>query len=549
MTAWGISFEQPWYLLLLLLLPLLWIASFRSLSGLGRAQRLLALSLRSLVLLLTTLALAELAWVQQSDRVAVIYLADRSLSIPQERWPAIISYLNRETSEHLDLQRADVAGVISFGADAAVEIPPYSAPLALGSRFETEIDRQHTNLAGALKLAMAMFPADSAKRIVIISDGNENVASAREQAQAVADAGIGIDVVPVRSLPRGDVLVEKVTVPAEIRAGLAFDVSVVLHGVPGAETPETGVAGTLTVTRLGGEGATILAQQPVVVSAGKRVLQFRDELTTADFYTYSATFVASDLADNASAQNDKASGFTHVSGKAQVLLIVDSSRPDEFQHLVERLRHEQLEVTVQPSNQLFTNLADLQRYDTVLLGNLPRTGGDDADNLHVFSDEQIEILVRNTEQLGAGLVMLGGPDSFGAGGWTNTRLEEAMPVDFQVKNSQVLAVGALALVIDKSGSMQGEKIQMCRAAAIAAAKQLGKQDYLGVIAFDGGPRWIVKMNKAANVDLIAKRIARLDADGGTDMFPAMRDAHLALKNVNASVKHMIVLTDGQTQPN
>jgi Mg-chelatase subunit ChlD len=548
MNLWGVGFDRPGYLVLLVLLPLLWWWSYRSLSGLGKLQRFFALTLRSLVLALIVLALAEVQWVRQSDRVAVIYLVDRSLSIGADRLPDIIDYVNQETAEHLDARRSDCAGLISFGKDAAVEIPPYPAPITLMSRFETEVDRQHTNLAGALKMAMVMFPADASKRIVILTDGNENIASAREQARSVVEAGIGIDVVPLASAPRSDVLVDKVTVPAHAREGLAFDVKVALQVVPSPIDPHAQVPGLVTVIRRAGDHQQILSEQHVVLPPGKTVLQLRDELTTANFYTYEAKFVADDPAQNARSQNDRASSFVQVAGKAQVLLIHDSSRPTEFSYLCERLKAAEIEVTLQSSNQLFTNLADLQRFDAVVLANIARSAGDDAENLQAFSDAQIEMLVRNTEELGAGLVMLGGPESFGAGGWTGTRLEEAMPVDFQVKNSRVMAVGALALVIDKSGSMQGEKIQMCRAAAIAAAKQLGRQDYLGVIAFDGAPRWMVKIAKVNNVELISKRIARLDADGGTDMFPAMREAHIALKNVNASVKHMIVLTDGQTQP-
>ena len=67
-----------------------------------------------------------------------------------------------------------------------------------------------------------------------------------------------------------------------------------------------------------------------------------------------------------------------------------------------------------------------------------------------FSDDQIAVLVRNTQQMGAGLVMLGGPNSFGAGGWANTELEKAMPVDFQIKNAKVVPVGALVLMMHAS---------------------------------------------------------------------------------------------------
>ena len=89
------------------------------------------------------------------------------------------------------------------------------------------------------------------------------------------------------------------------------------------------------------------------------------------------------------------------------------------------------------SDRLFGSIAELQAYDAVILAGVPRVSGDESNTITSFSDQQIEMLVRNTQQLGAGLLMIGGPEAFGAGGWTGTELEKAMPVDFQIKNSKI----------------------------------------------------------------------------------------------------------------
>ena len=114
-----------------------------------------------------------------------------------------------------------------------------------------------------------------------------------------------------------------------------------------------------------------------------------------------------------------------------------------------------------------------------------------------FSDEQIHALVQNTEHFGGGLIVLGGPNSYGAGGWANTELEKALPVDCQIKNAKVNAIGALMLVIDSSGSMNGEKIAWSKAAAIAASQMLGERDFIGVVTFDSEPHWIVPIQRNA----------------------------------------------------
>src|SRR6185436_6026680 len=170
------------------------------------------------------------------------------------------------------------------------------------------------------------------------------------------------------------------------------------------------------------------------------------------------------------------------------LLIENWETPGEFDYLVSRLRHEGLEVVVQPSNRLFTSLPELQRYDTVILADVPRSGGDDATSVSSFSDEQIKMLVRNTEELGCGLIMIGGPNSFGAGGWTNTELEKAMPVDFQVKSAKVVPVGALVLNMHASEIPQANYWQkvICQ----EAIKALGPRDYAGVVYFGSVDQWL-----------------------------------------------------------
>jgi uncharacterized membrane protein len=380
----------------------------------------------------------------------------------------------------------------------------------------------------------------------VLSDGNENLDSALDESRALAEADIGIDVVPLVRVQAGDVQIEKIATPPEVRRNTPFDVRVVLDN--SREPGENGaVPGRLRVFRRLGGREQLVTEQSITVEPGKRVFSFREELSTSDFYTYDAEFLPDDAAADSIPQNNRATAFTQVHGQGRVLFIEDWANPGEFDDLVARLRAARIEVDVRPSNQLFGSLGELQRYDTVVLANVPRTSGENAESLSQFTDEQIDMLVRNTHQLGGGLVMLGGPSSFGAGGWTNTALETAMPVDFQIKNAKVVPIGALVLVIDRSGSMDGEKINMSKAAAIAALKTLGQLDYLGVVAFSGDFEWLAPMQKVGHGTRIAAQISRLGPGGGTTMMPAMTDAYQSVMRVNAGVKHMIVLTDGRTE--
>ena len=126
--------------------------------------------------------------------------------------------------------------MIVFGRDAAVEVPPVAATLAVPPRLESVLDPEYTDLASAVQRAQALFPPDAARRIVLVTDGNENRGNVYREARAAADAGVSIDVVPVRLAPRGDVAVEKIDMPAGVRRGQPFDVRIVLsHDAPAGD--------------------------------------------------------------------------------------------------------------------------------------------------------------------------------------------------------------------------------------------------------------------------------------------------------------------------
>jgi hypothetical protein len=195
MFGYHLDFENPAWLLLALLLPVMWWASLRSLSGLSAIRRWTALLARTAVVLLLIAALAEAQFVWTSDRITVFYLLDQSSSIPESQRQAMKRYFNDAVAHHRE--QDDKVGAIVFGRDAAIEIPPFAADVVIPESTESLLDPDYTNLAAAIRMAEAAFPHDAAKRIVIISDGNENIGNVLEQARGVTANGIGIDVVPI----------------------------------------------------------------------------------------------------------------------------------------------------------------------------------------------------------------------------------------------------------------------------------------------------------------------------------------------------------------
>ncbi len=555
-----IAFNKPWFLLLLAGLPLLWIFSFRSISGLGRVRRFFALGLRSLVYVLLVFCLAEMQLRHTSERVTVIYVLDQSESIPREKRAAMVQYVVKDVVEHRNAARGDRAGVIVFGREAAIEVPPYddNLPIQQGKlEAMMQVRTDATNLEGALKLAQASFSEDSAKRVVIVTDGNETVGDVQSVARQLAENGIGIDVVPIELSSRAEVAVEKISLPSDIRKGQPVQVNVVLNNMTEPSAEDDGkVSGKVVVVRKQGQREDVLIEQPMELEPGKKVLTFEHTIDQSDFYTYEARFVPDDRLDDSMPQNNLASAFAHVRGEGSVLLIEDWENPGEFDYLIERLRANNIEVELMQSNALFTSLAELQRFDCVILGDLPRTSGGGAGDISSFSDQQIEMLVRNSQQMGCGLLMIGGPRSFGAGGWSNTELEKAMPVDFNIKDAKVVPVGALVMMMHASELAQGNFWQ--KVVAREALKALGPQDYCGLIHWSGTDQWMWGgqtglLPVGPNRNQMLARLNRMTPGDMPQFDPAMKMSlagfnAIQAQGANVAIKHMIVISDGDPSP-
>lgn len=536
---WSVDFDAPRYLLLLVLMPIIWLAGRRSLAALGAWRRRTALFLRLAVASLIILALAEPNWLTLMHRLTVLFVVDASDSIKKEELDQALKYVNA-AAEQRDAGRGDRAGMVVFGRSPAVEIPPVAHPWRV-ARIESQYDKQFTNLESALQLAEATLPTDSGRRVVVVSDGNENIGQALPQATKMLASGIGFDCVPISYERHGEIVVEKVVVPSDIRRGTPFSLNAVVNNLS-----DHAVDGKLHITReLAGAKQTIV-EEAVTLAPGKRVFTIRQELDESGMMTYEARFVPDKPADDSHTENNLATSFCRVSGNGHVLLIEDASQIGRFDPYVSLLRKNEIEVTVRDSRRPFDNLADLQEFDSVILADVARVAGEAPAELTQFTDEQIHQLVQNTEHFGCGLVVLGGPNSYGAGGWTNSELEKALPVDFQIQSAKVNAVGALMLVIDSSGSMTGEKIAWSKAAAVAASKMLTERDYVGVVTFDSESHWIVPMQRNGARERTKARIDRIGAAGGTDLMPALREAYRVIQGVDASLKHVVVLTDGHT---
>ena len=552
MFSLRIGFDHPQYLWLLLAMPLLWWIGYASLGVLGRFRRWLAVLLRSTVWTAIVFALAGIQLVWVSDRMTVMYLLDQSESIPQAKRQVMLDYVIKNVRRHRAEDRNDRAGIVVFGRDASIEIPPFDEDIPPLRRLESmRGGTDATNLETALNLAQASMPEDTSRRIVVVTDGNENLGQASKLAARIADSGIGIDVVPVVLKASREVLTEKIDVPENIRKGQPFEMRVVVNNFDDDGTAEP-AKGKLRVTRKSGGEETLLLEEAITLDPGKNVIPIRNQIDQPAAYEYKAEFIPDSPEDDGLRQNNSASAYTYVRGKGRVLVIEDANNLGKFDLMIDALRDNNIEVVTQPSDQLFGSLPELQAYDAVILAGVPRVAGDSTDQLSAFTDEQIDMLVSNTENMGAGLLMIGGPEALGAGGWIGTKLEEAMPVDFKIRNSKIRAVGALALIMHACEMPEGNYWE--KVVARAAIEQLGPSDYGGVLHWAiRGDQWLWGGNNGMlevgqNRKAMLAAIGRMTPGDMPQFDPAMRMAVAGLTRTPASVKHCIIISDGDPQP-
>ncbi len=510
MSSWiPLELTHPLFLLGLLVLPLLIWYFYRGLTDFARWQRLLSLASRALIVVLLVLALAGLTLLRPTREQFVVFALDESLSVGEEAQKTAQAYLDR--------------AVQGAGTNRVAFLPFAAKPgkvHAERGKASPQLDRQGSNLAAAIEVAAAAIPPSYVPHIVLLSDGNQTTG---DVLKAALRGGVPISTVPLGTRTEPEVQVSSVQVPAQVREGEPFYVEVVLDANHDDE-------GDIEVFR----GAHKVVSERRKIKKGENRFRFRQSITSERLahYTVRIRGFNDQLQDN-----NAASGLVFSTGKPRVLLV--ESDPKLARPLSWALEQEGIEVDVRPPQGMPDALADLQNYELLLLSNVPATA---------LSQRQMEVARSYVQDLGGGLIMLGGDQAFGLGGYYKTVIEEILPVRSDFEKEKEKPSLAMVLVIDKSGSMGGQKIELVKDAAKGAVELLGANDKIGVIAFEGETFWVSEVQSAGNRGYVLDRISSIEAGGGTNMAPAMEAALEALQNTVAKLKHVIILTDGISQP-
>lgn len=543
-----LQFDRPvWLLLIPILGAACWWLSRGGLSGLGRGAKWAALAVRVLGVCLLAGALAQPQLRKVAEAVSVAVVVDVSRSVPsgaQERIDRFVADAQESRRED------DLLGVVTAARSAFVQASPGRMVRGVERRFVG--DRDGTNLGDAVNLAIASLPSDAAGRVLLISDGNETDGSLLRAAQQARALNIPVDVLSIDFDIAAEVIVEELQAPSGVRVGETVSLRVVL-------TTTGPVTGRLTVL----ENGEVLDMDPdpaetgylVSLEPGRHVLGVPVTPRRPGAQQYSAVFeplAAVGPGESASAagpgrgdtmlENNRASAITFVTSEGTVLIVANAV--EEAAPLQDALHAAEIRTELIGPSELPATLPELTGYDAIVLLN---------QSAYASTADQQEQLRRYVHDTGGGLVMVGGPDAFGAGGWIGSPLADALPIRLDPPQKRQLPMGALALVIDASGSM-GSPVsatgstqqQVANEAAVLGISTLSRMDEATVVAFDGAANVVVPLTRLTDPSAVARRIRSIRSGGGTNMFPAMEEAGLQLAATNAGVRHMIILSDGQT---
>jgi uncharacterized membrane protein len=523
--AWEARGEEyellaPRMLLTLAVAPLLvWVVT-RSLADLPRIQRWLAVGLRIVLVGCLALALARLARTSETTRVSTVFLVDVSESVTDEA----IDDARAIVQETWDARGENDVQLVAFGRDARV------VPLATEAEEIPAIERPGgesgagSDLASAVQLAYGLFPPGHLRRVVLISDGGQTEGDLLAEASRAQRFGVRLFYHPNRRGAPHEVAVREVSLPDRIEVGEPFHVRAKLFASRPGEARVRLYQGE-TINGLDGVRDVTLAQ-------GDNDIEFDSIVRIAGPVTYRLE-VEPRGADRFAANNEFETS-TLVPGRPTVLYVEGAQ--GRASYLAQALTAADYEVDVRSPRAIPQNLRELERYDFFILSDVS------ADQVTLT---QMDVIERYVRDVGGGFLMAGGEDAFGLGGWQGTRMEQILPVRMDSERRRDQPSLALALVIDKSGSMNGQKIELAKDAARATAEMLGPDDYIEVIGFDSTPERVVRMQSARNRLTIMRDIGRIAARGGTNIFPALDAAYQDLAVTRARIKHVILLTDGQ----
>ena len=518
------SFERPGFLLLLALIPAAVYLTVRSRSRIGRWRKIIASALRVAALLALVGGLAGIA-LGSSRTLSTVFLVDVSDSILLAQQVEQIEWV-RSAIENADPNSR--SAVVQFSNQARVAALPDRSGSDLTAYVSVgpEIPGDATDYANALLTGLALVGSDNAGRLILLSDGKPNAGDLEQTLDRLKAEDVSVYVRPVPDLGNADVALESAASPATVRQGQSFEVQVVA------------VSRRRTEARLRLWTETeLIADNLIELAVGSNPFSVRVPARGVGLQSMRV-----ELLDDSDGElgNNVLETFTRVLPPPRVLVVGD---PDATDAPARVMRLAGLAVSTGAASSLPSSYEGLSRYETVFLNNVP------GENL---TERQQRALRDHVAIAGRGLIVAGGNQSFGAGGYSDHLMDDILPVRSSPPDDEDKGI-AIVLVIDRSTSMSyesegGTKLDMAKEAAVQAIDLLKEGDRIGIIAFDDNTEWISAprtVTTAEDLRSLISRIRSMELGGGTDIYTALQTARGRLRSLDAGVKHVILITDGQ----
>ncbi|MDN4495438.1 VWA domain-containing protein [Ureibacillus aquaedulcis] len=445
----------------------------------------------------------------------VLFLIDRSASLEgvEER---AISFIEESLQAK---EETHLVGVYSFASNLQTEsmltdrlehVPELSD---MGNKGET-------NIARAIQLATGIVDLKKATRIVLLTDGLETKGDAAEQLTKLSDSNVSIDVVSLSQTVAEDVSVNSFTTPQVAYAGEQQQLVTEIESTTAAQAE-------LYLY----ENDQLIHQEPVQLEEGANVFTYRHVGQAEGLVKYEALVQVN---EDAIFENNELTSVTMVQSTPRVLIVSDR---EEGSAIASAIGTNSVKYDVKSSNELPSSLSSFLHYNAIIFDNIPG---------HLVGEEKMGVIEQAVKNFGVGFMMVGGENSFGLGGYFKTPIEALLPVEMEVKGKQQLPSLGLAIVLDRSGSMMGPKIELAKEAAARSIELLRDGDTLSFIAFDDRPWEVIETAPLTDKEKAVNTVLSIPPGGGTEIYSSLELAYENLTDLELQRKHIILLTDGQS---
>ena len=512
-----------WPYLLAAVIVLLLIEGFLVFRDGGRFYPLV---FRLLALSAVVLALVNPKIFRASSALDVILSVDFSRSVGQEGMDKALNILDKARRT---IKPETRAGLLFFGQKPSWEFFPRSdlSP----AEFSPEVGREETDIHAALQAALAQIGEGRQGRILLISDGNENRGETSRVVPLIRSHRVPVWVLPLNSSQgRNEIYLSDLILPHRVDSAEGFEVR-------GAIESHYEAPARVKLLLNG----VVQSDRAIILKSGTNWVSFKENLQKRGNHTFELLVEST---EDTLPENNLLQGVVEVKGPPRVLYL-HVEKDDRQRHFSHVLSVQGYSVVESSPEESALSLPEISAFDLLVLDNVPA---------YLLSQLKMEMIEKYVRDLGGGLVVIGGDESYGAGGYYNTPLERLLPVDIRPPSRLDLPRVLLLYLLDKSGSMDegpegATKLDLAKAAAMASADIMNPSDQIGILAFDAEWDWLLPFRRVGDGELLSEHLSSLQSNGGTDLYKAMTEAFRSLSTQEAAIKHLLVLSDGLTDKN